>query len=172
MWSELPVTCHISGASMTSYLVITGMLIHRYKRFGKIMEENRFSEEDDDNTYRYYIAATTLTGLAVSFPMIWEIWNCITKQHQSINYRCGPLFISINMISICLLFFIVCNIWTSIRLKNMIEFADETANQTLNVQRRTDTKRIKATRKLSYLLFASWIIDIEHQESSQEIQVA
>ena len=119
MWSELPVTCHISGASMTSYLVITGMLIHRYKRFSKIMDENRFSEEDDDNTYRYNIA-TTLTGLAVSFPMIWEIWNCITKQHQSINYRCGPLFISINMISICLLFFIVCNIWTSIRLKSLL----------------------------------------------------
>ena len=41
------------------------------------------------------------------------------------------------------------------RLKTLIEGADE--NHTLNIQRRTNTKQIEATKKLSYLLIASWV---------------
>ena len=43
------------------------------------------------------------------------------------------------------------------RLKTLIEGADE--NHTLNIQRRTNTKRIEATNNLSYLLIASWVPD-------------
>ena len=44
-----------------------------------------------------------------------------------------------------------------LRLKTLIERADE--NHTLNIQRRTNTKRIEATKNLSCLLDASWVPD-------------
>lgn len=134
------------GSNLTANYIISAMLIHRYKKFSKT--------NSADVTQGKYIAISATIGVSVSCPILWESWECIIDPVRNGGFKS---FCTIILLSLSIIIFVVVNRYTTILLKSMVQNADLRATRDLNIQRRTNTTRIEATKVLGYMLIVAWV---------------